>query len=45
MFQLLLDVYMDSKINDLYLKKAVRAGWITEAEMNEIIEFKKESVK
>lgn len=43
MFQLLLDMYMDNKINDKYLKKAVRAGWITEEDEQLIIKFKKES--
>lgn len=43
MFQLLLDMYVEAKINDKYLNKAVRLGWITADEMNTIIEFKKES--
>ncbi|EKY26545.1 XkdX family protein [Clostridium celatum] len=40
MFQKLLDMYVGSRINEVYLAKAVKLGWITEEEMQEIIGFK-----
>lgn len=40
MFQKLLDMYVNDRINDSYLQKAVKLKWITKAEMQEIIEFK-----
>ena len=42
MFELLLGMYVEGKIRESYLKKAVRAGWITQEEKEEIINFKKE---
>ena len=43
MFELLLGMYVEGKIRESYLKKAVRAGWITEEDEQLIIKFKKES--
>ncbi|WP_195989812.1 hypothetical protein [Clostridium sp. D53t1_180928_C8] len=40
MFQKLLDMYVENRINKTYLEKAVKLKWITEKEKNEIIEFK-----
>lgn len=42
MFQKLLDMYVENRINKTYLDKAVKLKWITEAEMQEIIQFKEE---
>ena len=36
MFELLLDMYLNGKISESYLKKAVRVKWITEEEMEQI---------
>ena len=43
MFELLLDMYLSGKISESYLRKAVRAGWITQEDEQLIIKFKKES--
>lgn len=40
MYQRLLNMYVEGRINETYLLKAVKVNWITEAEMQEIIEFK-----
>lgn len=40
MFQKLLDMYVENKINKTYLEKAVKLKWITDQEKSEIIEFK-----
>ena len=40
MYQRLLNMYVENKINESYLLKAVKVNWITETEMQEIIEFK-----
>lgn len=40
MFERLLDMYLNSKITKSYLKKAVKAGWITEDEYNDILASK-----
>ena len=40
MFQKLLDMYVENKINKMYLEKADKLKWITEEEKNKIIEFK-----
>lgn len=42
MFQKLLDMYVENRINKTYLDKAVKLKWITESEMQEIIQFKEE---
>ncbi len=39
MYQKLLDMYVGGKINEDYLNKAVKIGWINEQEKLEIIEF------
>lgn len=36
MFELLLDMYLNGKISESYLRKAVRVKWITEEEMDQI---------
>ena len=40
MFEFILDMYLNDKITPKYLRKAVKAGWITEEEYEEIIEAK-----
>lgn len=40
MYQRLLNMYVEGRINETYLLKAVKVNWITESEMQEIIEFK-----
>ena len=45
MYELLFDMYMDGDITEIYLKKAVRIGWITQELMEKIIAFKKEANK
>ena len=40
MFEFLLDMYIGGRITPKYLRKAVKAGWITEEEYEEIIEAK-----
>lgn len=40
MFQKLLDMYVQNRIDKTYLEKAVKLKWITEEEKKEIIEFK-----
>lgn len=40
MFQKLLDMYVQNRIDKKYLEKAVKLNWITEEEKKEIIEFK-----
>jgi len=40
MFQKLLDMYVQNRIDRTYLEKAVKLNWITEEEKKEIIEFK-----
>lgn len=40
MYQRLLNMYVEGRINETYLLKAVKVNWITETEMQEIIEFK-----
>ena len=42
MFELLLNMHVEGKISESYLKKAVRVGWITTEEKEQIINFKKE---
>ena len=37
MFERLKRLYEDGKINEAGLQNAVRKGWITQAEMNEIL--------
>ena len=39
MYQKLLDMYVYGKVNEDYLNKAVKIGWISEQEKLEIIEF------
>lgn len=43
MYQRLLNMYVEGRINETYLLKAVKVNWITEAEMQEIIEFKSQA--
>lgn len=43
MYQRLLNMYVEGRINESYLLKAVKVNWISEVEMQEMIEFKKES--
>lgn len=45
MYQRLLNMYVEGRINETYLLKAVKVNWITEAEMQEIIQFKEEVSK
>ena len=40
MFQFLLDMYLNDKITKVYLRKAVKVGWITEEEYELIVEAK-----
>ena len=40
MFQYLLDMYLNGKITQAYLKKAVKVGWITEEEYQRILAAK-----
>ena len=40
MYQRLLNMYVEGKINESYLLKAVKVNWITESEMQEIVKFK-----
>lgn len=41
MFQMFLDMYLEGRIGESYLKKAVRVKWLTEEEV-EIIKTTKE---
>lgn len=45
MYELLFDMYMDGDITEIYLKKAVRIGWITQEQMDKMIAFKEEANK
>ena len=45
MYELLFFLYLDGDITEIYLKKAVRIGWITQEEMNKMIAFKEETNK
>ena len=45
MYELLFDMYMDGDITEIYLKKAVRIGWITQEQMEKMIAFKEEANK
>lgn len=40
MFEYILDMYLEDRITPKYLRKAVRAKWITEEEYDKIIEAK-----
>ena len=40
MFQKLLDMYVQNRIDTTYLEKAVKLNWITAEEKKEIMEFK-----
>ena len=40
MFQKLLDMYVQNRIDKTYLEKAVKLNWKKEKEKKEIIEFK-----
>jgi hypothetical protein len=45
MFQFLLDMYLNDKITKVYLRKAVKVGWITEEEYELIIAAKEKLPK
>ena len=45
MYEILFDMYMDGDIREIYLKKAVKIGWITQEQMNKMIAFKEEANK
>ena len=45
MYELLFDMYMDGDITEIYLKKAVKIGWITQEQMDKMIAFKEEANK
>ena len=42
MYELLFDMYMDGDITEIYLKKGVKIGWITQEQMDKMIAFKEE---
>ena len=43
MYELLFDMYMDGDITEIYLKKAVKIGWITHEQMDNMIALKEEA--